>query len=261
MNNQRHDEIRGEAEKLLLSQSSDIEVPDRNSTDKPDIRIKNTDFLDSDDFSEVWVEVETSTIAKPGYIVKRVYQAAIEDAKMIFAIPAKEDGGVDYYAKRIDTIVGPPNLVHKKRGENKYKLYTRSDYLRTEEDGYALIPADEKGEWVLEEKKSNVNYNYDSDTIQIDNYENGTSVSTDNLNHHLSILEDGYRIHSNGEVSDIDTLGELEEYRRVPKPIYPFDIPRTRIDKVTSSIEYLVFGENVVYRREHPNCEIYDIGA
>lgn len=258
----QHDIVRDKAASLISGESSDYSIPEKNTSGIPDIRVNDTEFLSSSDFSEVWVEVETTTIAKPGYIVQRVHNAALNNAKLIFGVPARENDSRDYYAQRIDTVIGPPELVHKKIDENRYKLYTGSDHTRLKnEDGFALVPSDSSGNWILEEKLSSLKYEYESGVVEIENQNDSVVAGVESLDSYLTSSEDGYTLHTEDKTDSVDTLADLEDYRRIPKPIYPFDVPRTRLDKVIDNIEYLVFGENVVYRRDHPTCDIYDIGA
>jgi hypothetical protein len=258
----QHDIVRDKATNLISGESSDYSIPETNASGIPDIRVNDAEFLSSSEFSEVWVEVETTTIAKPGYIVQRVHNAALNDAKLIFGVPARENDSRDYYAQRIDTIIGPPELVHKKIDENRYKLYTGSDHTRLKnEDGFALIPSDSSGNWILEEKRSSLRYEYESGVVEIENQDDSIEARRESLDNYITNSEDGYTLHREGETNSVDTLADLKHYQRIPKPIYPFDVPRTRLDKIIDNTEYLVFGENVVYRREHPTCDIYDIGA
>lgn len=228
---------------------------------EPDILLQDSSILDGEGFEQVWIEVETSTIAKPGYIVKRVYNAAINDAKLVFAVPAEEQKSRDYYAQRIDTIVGPPELMHKSVHENVYRLYTDSNNLQSMNGGTVLIPEDgseSTGEWLYNDRTDDLEYQNGDFTVEIDNPRK--SIKVKNPDYQVIENEENYTIQTpTGEKTSSNL--ELQEYKRIPCPVYPFDIPRTRLDKVMENIEYLIFSENVVYRREHPNCGVYDIGA
>lgn len=81
MGNLEHGQVKSKVTSLVALDASSFTVPNRNVTGKPDVVVEDTDFLNGSDFSEVWIEVETTTVAKPAYIVQRVYEAAINDAK------------------------------------------------------------------------------------------------------------------------------------------------------------------------------------
>lgn len=217
---------------------------------EPDVCIKESSFWNQDDeFDEVWIEAEISSIRTPASIINRIIRAFEANVKIIFSVPAKEDKRRDYYANRIDKIIGPPELASKRVSRDEYQLYNSDSSIKTEDGENVLIPRLVRTNWIFNEKSREIRISGDNlGDISVRNPSDSFRLSKDAI--------DNYREQGNDIIVD-DCESTVSGYKRLKRPVYPFSYPRGRVNKVLNSVEYLVFSDNVVYTRNHPNIETY----
>lgn len=226
-----------------------------NTEYEPDICLEDSSVCESDKFEEVWFEAELSTIRRPANIVNKVIQAAKVDAKLVFLVKAVEDKRVDYYADRIDNIIGPPSLMSHYKGKNEYCLYNSQENLLTESGGLVVTKGRNRVEWTYNDKTQTVSCELYGDEICIDNPSTGIEVSEEDADIVGRMKEEEFVVESSSGESYSSIRDS--DYNVVKKPIYPFSIPRSRVEKVVNSVEFLIFGENVTYHRVHPKLDSY----
>lgn len=235
--------------KSFVDKNEDGSLCDSDTRFNPDLCVKDSSFWDEEDsFDEVWIEVEISSIRTPANIIRRMMSAFESNAKIIFSVPAKQDKRRDYYANRIDKIIGPPELTAKRVGRDSYQLYNSDMPVRTNDDEKVIIPKNIRTDWIFNEKSRRIclSGNYENQ-IEIINPDNSLSICKDSI--------ENYRTNEDKiVVGDKETVSK---YKCLNQPIYPFEYPRGRISSVLDSVEYLVFSDNVVYRRKHPRVETY----
>jgi len=107
--------------------------------------------IDFDDDREICYEVVPSDFPRPSDVASSVISACNRNSMIKFAVPAKRDGRIDYYANRIDNILSPPHLARV--GKSSYtKLYKKNAYL-SDDKKVPLVPQDSNsGEWYYRQK-------------------------------------------------------------------------------------------------------------
>lgn len=226
--------------------------------EKPDIILHTSQIWDKDNLDKIWMEAEFSSIERPSNIIDKVIRAAKNNAKLIFIVPAKRNKRRDYYANRIDQIIGPPELLSIQMDKNTYKMYKKSEPIKTEEGSIFLRSKETKYEWIYDERKNCVNYKSKNLSFSIFNPENPLTIPDDNILYSADMEDDAFNLHINGEENarKVDDLKKTK-YRAVRMPIYPYNIPQHQIRKIINNIEFLVFSKNIAYRRQHPSVNTY----
>ena len=239
----------------FVKKRDDCEFIDSETEYEPDICLKDSSLCDGSDFSEVWFEAELSTVQRPSNIIRKITQAAEVDAKVVFLVKAVEDKRVDYYADRIDNIIGPPSLMSHYKDKNSYCLYNSQENLRTDSGNIVLTEQNNRVEWIYNDKLQRVSCELNSDSVSIENPSAGLKISDEDAG--IVGYQEGeeFLVQFDGETS-YDSIRD-SPYKPVRKPDYPFSIPRSRVEKVVDSVEFLIFGENVTYHRVHPKLSSY----
>jgi len=238
-----------ERTKSFVKKNKESSLCDSDTKFNPDICVKNSTFWNDEDvFDEVWIEVEISSIRTPAKIIRKMIGAFESNAKLIFSVPAKNDKRRDYYANRIDKIIGPPELASKRVGRDKYQLYNSKTPIKTEDGEKVMIQKDVQTNWIFTEKSRSIRLSgYDEDQIRITDPSKSLTISKDQIDD-FETEEDRIMVGCGDNGS---------EYKRLNKPAYPFGYPRVRISTILDSVEYLVFSDNIVYTRKHPKIETY----
>lgn len=219
----------------------------------PDICLEDS-HLKERDFDQVWFEAEYSSTRKPSDIVNKIVRACESNSKIVFVVPASSDDKIDYYATRIDNVIGSPSLRCGRLNKNQYTLYKSNEYLRTDNDKIALCET--KGDWIYDDLKDEIWYRKPG-KLRISEPEPVVSVSEYQVEATGILTDTGIKVRS--EDNNTDRLSNTR-YEAIKKPVYPFHIPRSRREKVIKSVEYLIFGENVIYHRKHPHVETHITG-
>lgn len=241
-----------ERAKSFIENNDDNSIIESSSNYKPDICLKNSSFWDdSDKFDEIWIEIEISSIRRPSNIVRKVMSACEKNAKLVFGVPARNDKRRDYYANRIDKIVGPPELVSRRVNKNKYELYVSEKGIKTDNNKRILVPKSYKSlRWIVDEQSGEINLIDGSKSlIVIEEPKRNMQVKENQI--------ENYSLIDNKVILSDDSSIKIDKCRKLKMPIYPFVYPRNRIDKIIGSIEYLIFSENIIYQRKHPKVETY----
>lgn len=235
--------------KSFVKKNEDSSLCDSDTRFSPDLCVKDSTFWDDGNaFDEVWIEVEISSIRTPANIIRRMMGAFESNAKLVFSVPAKQDKRRDYYANRIDKIIGPPELTSKRVGRDSYELYNSEVPVKTKDGEKVVIPKNIQTNWVFNEKSRRICLSGEYENqVEIINPDNSLSVCKDSI-------EDFRTDEDKIIVGDEDSVSK---HKCLNQPIYPFRYPRGRISSVLDSVEYLVFSDNVVYTRKHPKVETY----
>ena len=219
----------------FVKKRDDCEFIDSETEYEPDICLKDSSLCDGSDFSEVWFEAELSTVQRPSNIIRKITQAAEVDAKVVFLVKAVEDKRVDYYADRIDNIIGPPSLMSHYKDKNSYCLYNSQENLRTDSGNIVLTDQNNRVEWIYNDKLQRVSCELNSDSVSIENPSAGLKISNEDAG--IVGYQEGeeFLVQFDGETS-YDSIRD-SPYKPVRKPDYPFSIPRSRVEKVEDSVE------------------------
>jgi hypothetical protein len=238
----------------FIKRREESDIIDSQTEYDPDICLSHSTICQSDDFNEVWFEAEVSTAKKPSHIINKVIQAARSKCKLVFLVPAVSNKRMDYYASRIDNIIGPPSLRRGYEGENEYSLYKSSNPLKTQ-DGNIVLTNNSTGQWIYNEKKRILQYKTNtSSNIEIRNPSENFKIKSAKYTGHIE--NDKFIVDEDGSTHKYNSILD-SDLNVVHRPSYPFTIPRNRIEKTINSVEYLIFGDNLTYHKMHPKIESY----
>lgn len=221
---------------------------------RPDFEITEDVFnWSTDGFESIFIECEFSSVRRPSKIVDKFLNAAENNAKIIFSVPATEDNRVDYYAKRIENIIGPPNLMHSNNGKNEYILYKDSSELRTAENNYCVLSknTDNDEKWIYKEKKDKITLSNNVDDIEICRPSRCIKPKRSNIKYYLK--QDCVFDSKQNKLGNIKDLGE--KYKPVTSPVYPYRLPRYRIEDTLKSVEFLIVGKNIFHTKSYSSLK------
>jgi hypothetical protein len=262
-----------EAVKARLSENgATVEVPGQDENDDPDLRVTDSGTVFSTE--PVRIEIETSTVTKPGHIINRVYTAADAGEQLVFVLSSDRSVDADP-AQRIDTILGDPEFAHGYQDGTTVGLYNGRGHLKTTDGAHVLLPrnGETRGEWTLQQDNGHLRYQQhgaEGQTLvtplppEEDSQNENSGITTwgeskGAIQIDKSCIDSWVEYNRSageyvveGEDSRVfeDKRAVQDEYQYIPEPI----IPRTddAVSEVLDQLEYLILEDSEIYRRPYP---------
>lgn len=208
------------------------------SEKKPDIVVHDESCLGSEQFESVWFDIQATLSGIAEDAVEKFARAVESDARMVFAFPIHEGSPLDKYPQQVSKILSRPALCSGTGNGHTVRPYTAHEALRTTDgEGVVVEKIDkEHGIWRYDKETEKLYFEYD--TIQIEISEiNSTmpSVSSDNI-------------------TTVEEMTDAGRYTRVPQPLAPFHLSKSKLEKTLMSTSYLSINPDTAYLKNHPHA-------